>query len=122
MSQNNKKKFKNFVNTYASMADVVYEAKKMIAKDSSLKLDKELLEYILKEKFGFDDTRLIFQDVDENGNETWSWYQAHFCEHRTQILGEIVKTDRFIGAERLDDEWFKSEKMSIECWKIYRGF
>lgn len=111
----------NYVHCYASMADVVVLANELKQGDDSVTLDEELLEFILTKKFGFDNTKTVFRDWDSDGNRVDHWFESHYCTHKPLLSNIPVTTDRFIGVERLDDEWYKSGLMSTECWKIYKG-
>ena len=103
------------------MADVVVLANELKQGDDSVTLDEELLEFILTKKFGFDNTKTVFRDRDSDGNRVDHWFESHYCTHKPLLSNIPVTTDRFIGVERLDDEWYKSGLMSTECWKIYKG-
>ena len=49
-----------FIPVHASMADLVILANEMCRTDPQLKMDRELLEYLLVSHFGFDKTKNIF--------------------------------------------------------------
>ena len=103
---------KALVYVYASMADIVLLANEMKKDDNSVKLDQVLLEYLLFSHFGFDKTSTVFHE---------GWYESEVLEHIPKLSHKRVVCERFVGAERLDDDWFNTGLMSDNAWKIYRG-
>lgn len=81
----------------------------------------ELLEYILHTYFGFDKEVVMFENYDDEGNKIFHWYSAHHCTHRSKLTGEVVRMDRYIGAERVDKGWYDTGMMSTETWGLYKG-
>lgn len=130
MVSNLQEKFINgdhYISTHASMADIVLIAKQVISNNSSdyggdktVEMNTELLEYILFNVFGFDKRQKKFKDKD--GDELkFNWYEEHTCTHRTRLTNEVVTTSRFVGVERLDEDWYNTGLMSNEAWKVYKG-
>lgn len=109
-----------FIPVHASMADLVILAKEMCRVDKTLKMDRELMEYLLTSHFGFDKNKEAFcKTVD--GSRVCHWYESEVLEHVSRLTGKRVTCERFVGAERLDKEWLDTGLMSNEAWKVYRG-
>ena len=53
--------------------------------------------------------RILF----ENGIDTEEPYTVEFSQHRN-LCGQIVSCDRYVGEERCDKAWLKSEACSWE--------
>lgn len=111
----------SYIAVHASMADVLILAQEMQKTDKTLKFNKELLEFILREHFGFDSKKNVFTDFDEKQEKVFNWYETHNCTHRSKITNEVVTCDRFMGAERMDKDWYESDMMSMDAWKLYKG-
>jgi len=109
-----------FIPVHASMADLVILANEMCRTDPQLKMDRELLEYLLVSHFGFDKTKNIFcEKID--GKKVCNWYESEKLEHVSRLTSKRVVCERFVGAERLDKDWLDTGLMSNEAWKVYRG-
>lgn len=130
MSNNGKYKgFRKYFDAVASLHDVMMIANEL---ESNGKLSPtgeiphpkdsvELLEYILHTYFGFDKEVVMFENYDDEGNKIFHWYSAHHCTHRSKLTGEVVRMDRYIGAERIDKCWYDTGMMSTETWGLCRG-
>ena len=64
---------------------------------------------------------VMFENYDDEGNKIFHWYSAHHCTHRSKLTGEVVRMDRYIGAERIDKDWYDTGMMSTETWGLYKG-
>lgn len=121
--------FRKYFDAVASLHDVMIIANRL-EKEGRLsptgeipyhKDSVELLEYILYTYFGFDKEVMMFENYDDEGNKIFHWYSAHHCTHRSKLTGEVVRMDRYIGAERIDKGWYDTGMMSTETWGLYRG-
>ena len=124
MSNNGKYKgFRRYFDAVASLHDVMMIANELESNDAlpHPKDSVELLEYILHTYFGFDKEVVMFENYDDEGNKIFHWYSAHHCTHRSKLTGEVVRMDRYIGAERIDKGWYDTGMMSTETWGLYRG-
>lgn len=121
--------FRKYFDAVASLHDVMVIANEL---ESNGKLSPvgeiphpkdsvELLEYILYHYFGFDKEVVMFENYDDEGNKIFHWYSAHHCTHRSKLTGEVVRMDRYIGAERIDKGWYDTGMMSTETWGLYKG-
>ena len=78
------------------------------------------LEWCLKEVFGFDNTRVLEDDYDSDGELTAKgglFYHSQLCQHRNR-QGDIVTCSRYSGYERVDAEWLKTRYASEDV-KLY---
>ena len=83
-------------------------------------MESQGLEWCLKEVFGFDDTRLLEDDYDSDGELTAKgglFYHSQLCQHRNR-QGDIVTCSRYSGYERVDAEWLKTRYASEDV-KLY---
>lgn len=102
------------VPVYASMSDL------MLVKPL---VEAQGIEWCLKEVFGFDDSRLLEDDVLEDGELTAKgglFYHSQLCQHRNR-QGDIVTCDRYSGYERVDKEWLKTRYASEDVKLYSRG-
>ena len=86
-------------------------------------MESQGLEWCLKEVFGFDDTRLLEDDYDSDGELTAKgglFYHSQLCQHRNR-QGDIVTCDRYSGYERVDREWLKTRYASEDVKLYSRG-
>ena len=86
-------------------------------------MESQGLEWCLKEVFGFDDTRLLEDDYDSDGELTAKgglFYHSQLCQHRNR-QGDIVTCDRYSGYERVDKEWLKTRYASEDVKLYSRG-
>lgn len=121
--------FRKYFDAVASLHDVMMIANELekegkLSPQGDLPFEKdsvELLEYILHTYFGFDKEVVMFENYDEDGNKIFHWYSAHHCTHRSKLTGEVVRMDRYIGAERIDKGWYDTGMMSTETWGLYKG-
>ena len=121
--------FRKYFDAVASLHDVMMIANELEKEGKLLpkgdlpfyKDSVELLEYILHTYFGFDKEVVMFENYDEEGNKIFHWYSAHHCTHRSKLTGEVVRMDRYIGAERIDKGWYDTGMMSTETWGLYKG-
>lgn len=130
MSNSSKYKgFRKYFDAVASLHDVMIIANEL-EKEGKLspvgeipyhKDSVELLEYILHTYFGFDKEVVMFENYDDEGNSIFHWYSAHHCTHRSKLTGEVIRMDRYIGAERIDKGWYDTGMMSTETWGLYKG-
>ena len=124
MSNNGKYKgFRKYFDAVASLHDVMMIANEMESNNTlpHPKDSVELLEYILHHYFGFDKEVVMFENFDDDGNKIFHWYSAHHCTHRSKLTGEVVRVNRYIGAERIDKGWYDTGMMSTETWGLYKG-
>lgn len=124
MSTNNKfSGFRKYFDAVASLHDVMMIANELESNDAlpHPKDSVELLEYILHTYFGFDKEVVMFENYDDEGGKIFHWYSAHHCTHRSKLTGEVVRMDRYIGAERIDKGWYDTGMMSTETWGLYKG-
>ena len=124
MSNNGKYKgFCKYFDAVASLHDMMMIANELESNDAlpHPKDSVELLEYILHTYFGFDKEVVMFENYDDEGNKIFHWYSAHHCTHRSKLTGEVVRLDRYIGAERIDKGWYDTGMMSTETWGLYKG-
>lgn len=130
MSNNSKfSGFRKYFDAVASLHDVMMIANELEKEGKLLpkgdlpfyKDSIELLEYILHTYFGFDKEVVMFENYDDEGNKIFHWYSAHHCTHRSKLTGEVVRMDRYIGAERIDKGWYDTGMMSTETWGLYKG-
>lgn len=124
MSSNSKfSGFRKYFDAVASLHDVMMIANELENNDAlpHPKDSVELLEYILHTYFGFDKEVVMFENYDDEGSKIFHWYSAHHCTHRSKLTGEVVRMDRYIGAERIDKGWYDTGMMSTETWGLYRG-
>ena len=99
------------VPVYVSMSDL------MLVKPL---VEAQGVEWCLKEVFGFDDTRVLEDDYDSDGELTAKgglFYHSQLCQHRNR-QGVVVKCERFSGYERVDKEWLKTRYASDDV-KLY---
>ena len=108
-----KKHNKRYIGVSASMHDILVFFQRMKETNPDIKDNKETLEFILNNYFGFDKD-YVFE-------ETGGWYTQNVCEHRTVFTGKVVKATRFMGCERTDKEWYDTGMMSGDAWSIYKG-
>lgn len=83
-------------------------------------MESQGLEWCLKEVFGFDNTRLLEDDYDSDGELTAKgglFYHSQLCTHRNR-QGVVVTCDRYSGYERVDTEWLKTRYASEDV-KLY---
>lgn len=121
--------FRKYFDAVASLHDVMMIANELEKEGKLLpkgdlpfyKDSVELLEYILHTCFGFDKEVVMFENYDDEGNKIFHWYSAHHCTHRSKLTGEVVRMDRYIGAERIDKGWYDTGMMSTETWGLYKG-
>lgn len=115
--------FRKYFDAVASLHDVMMIANELESNDAlpHPKDSVDLLEYILHTYFGFDKEVVMFENYDDEGNKIFHWYSAHHCTHRSKLTGEVVRMDRYIGAERIDKGWYDTGMMSTETWGLYRG-
>ena len=86
-------------------------------------MESQGLEWCLKEVFGFDNTRVLEDDYDSDGELTAKgglFYHSQLCQHRNR-QGVVVKCERFSGYERVDAEWLKTQYASSEVRLYSRG-
>ena len=86
-------------------------------------MESQGLEWCLKEVFGFDNTRVLEDDYDSDGELTAKgglFYHSQLCQHRNR-QGDIVTCDRYSGYERVDKEWLKTRYASSEVKLYSRG-
>ena len=86
-------------------------------------MESQGLEWCLKEVFGFDDTRVLEDDYDSDGELTAKgglFYHSQLCQHRNR-QGAIVTCSRYSGYERVDKEWSKTRYASPEVKLYSRG-
>ena len=86
-------------------------------------MESQGLEWCLKEVFGFDDTRVLEDDYDSDGELTAKgglFYHSQLCQHRNR-QGAIVTCSRYSGYERVDKEWLKTRYASPEVKLYSRG-
>lgn len=123
MSNKEIKGFRKYFDAVASLHDVMMVANELESNDAlpHPKDSVELLEYILHTYFGFDKEVVMFENYDDEGNSIFHWYSAHHCTHRSKLTGEVVRMDRYIGAERIDKGWYDTGMMSTETWGLYKG-
>lgn len=115
--------FRKYFDAVASLHDVMMIANEL-EKERGLPYPKdsvELLEYILHTYFGFDKEVVMFENCDEEGGKIFHWYSAHHCTHRSALTNEVVRVNRYIGAERIDKSWYDTGRMSTETWGLYKG-
>lgn len=128
-SENKYSGFRKYFDAVASLYDVMMIANELEKEGKLLpkgdlpfsKDSVELLEYILHTYFGFDKDVVMFENYDDEGNKIFHWYSAHHCTHRSKLTGEVVRMDRYIGAERIDKGWYDTGMMSTETWWLYKG-
>ena len=122
-SENKYSGFRKYFDAVASLHDVMMIANELESNDAlpHPKDSVDLLEYILHTYFGFDKEVVMFENYDDEGNKIFHWYSAHHCTHRSKLTGEVVRMDRYIGAERIDKGWYDTGMMSTETWGLYRG-
>lgn len=121
--------FRKYFDAVASLHDVMMIANELEKEGKLLpkgdlpfhKDSVELLEHILHTYFGFDKEVVMFENYDDEGNKIFHWYSAHHCTHRSKLTGEVVRMDRYIGAERIDKGWYDTGMMSTETWGLYKG-
>lgn len=115
--------FRKYFDAVASLHDVMMVANELESNDAlpHPKDSVELLEYILHAYFGFDKEVVMFENYDDEGNSIFHWYSAHHCTHRSKLTGEVVRVNRYIGAERIDKGWYDTGMMSTETWGLYKG-
>lgn len=102
------------VPVYVSMSDL------MLVKPL---VEAQGIEWCLKEVFGFDDSRVLEDDVLEDNSvvaKGGTFYHTQLCEHRNR-QGVVVKCERFSGYERVDQEWLKTRYASSEVKLYSRG-
>lgn len=102
------------VPVYASMTDLLL-VKPLV--------DSQGVEWVLAQVFGFDDTRVLEDDVLENKEVVAKgglFYHTQLCQHRDR-QGNIVTCSRFSGFERVDTEWLKTRYASSEVKLYSRG-
>ena len=123
MSNKEIRGFRKYFDAVASLHDVMMIANELESNDAlpHPKDSVELLEYILHTYFGFDKEVVMFENYDDEGNRIFHWYSAHHCTHRSKLTGEVVRMDRYIGAERIDKGWYDTGMMSTETWGLYKG-
>ena len=63
--------------------------------------------------FGNDDKQAIEKILFENGMDIDEPYTVEFSKHRN-LRGQIVSCDRYVGEERCDKVWLKSDACSWE--------
>ena len=83
-------------------------------------MESQGLEWCLKEVFGFDNTRVLEDDYDSDGELTAKgglFYHSQLCQHRNR-QGDIVTCSRYSGYERVDREWLKTRYASEDV-KLY---
>lgn len=114
-------KYKKYIPCCASLADIAIIANEMSKVDKSVTLNKEILEYILINNFGFDKEYNEFTHTDDNGGKVFNWYEVENILHRPTLSNTPVKCDRYTGAERLDAEWHSTGLMSDQAWNVFRG-
>ena len=86
-------------------------------------MESQGLEWCLKEVFGFDNTRVLEDDYDSDGELTAKgglFYHSQLCQHRNR-QGVVVKCDRYSGYERVDRAWLKTRYASAEVKLYSRG-
>lgn len=115
------KKNKKYQNVYASVHDVMVVANQLRVENKDLVFDKGCLENILINYFGFDEDRIVFNQLNDDGEAVDNWYEVHYCTHKPKLSNTVVTCDRFIGVERQDKEWYETGLMSVDTWKIYKG-
>ena len=129
MSNIKYKGFRKYFDAVASLHDVMIIANELekegkLLPKGDLPFSKDsidLLEYILHTYFGFDKEVVMFENYDDEGNKIFHWYSAHHCTHRSKLTGEVVRMDRYIGAERIDKGWYDTGMTSTETWGLYKG-
>ena len=102
------------VPVYASLSDLLLVKPLM---------ESQGLEWCLREVFGFDNTRVLEDDYDSDGELTAKgglFYHSQLCQHRNR-QGDIVTCDRYSGYERVDKEWLKTRYASPEVKLYSRG-
>ena len=86
-------------------------------------MESQGLEWCLKEVFGFDNTRVLEDDYDSDGELTAKgglFYHSQLCQHRNR-QGDIVTCSRYSGYERVDREWLKTRYASEDVRLYSRG-
>ena len=86
-------------------------------------MESQGLEWCLKEVFGFDNTRVLEDDYDSDGELTAKgglFYHSQLCQHRNR-QGDIVTCSRYSGYERVDAEWLKTRYASEDVKLYSRG-
>lgn len=122
-SENKYSGFRKYFDAVASLHDVMMIVNELETDDAlpHPKDSVELLEHILHTYFGFDKEVVMFENYDDEGSKIFHWYSAHHCTHRSKLTGEVVRMDRYIGAERVDKGWYDTGMMSTETWGLYKG-
>ena len=123
MSNKEIRGFRKYFDAVASLHDVMMIANELESNDAlpHPKDSVELLEYVLHTYFGFDKEVVMFENCDDEGHSIFHWYSAHHCTHRSKLTGEVVRMNRYIGAERIDKGWYDTGMMSTETWGLYKG-
>lgn len=79
----------------------------------TLSISDLLLISSFQEAFGNDDKQAIEKILFENGMDVIEPYTVEFSQHRN-LRGQIVSCDRYVGEERCDKVWLKSDACSWE--------
>lgn len=79
----------------------------------TLSISDLLLIKSFQEAFGNDDKQVIEKILFENGMDVEEPYTVEFSQHRN-LRGQIVSCDRYVGEERCDKIWLKSDACSWE--------
>jgi hypothetical protein len=80
----------------------------------TLSISDLLLISSFQEAFGNDDKQSIEKILFENGMDIDEPYTVEFSQHRN-LRGQIVSCDRYVGEERCDKAWLKSDACSWEA-------
>ena len=86
-------------------------------------MESQGLEWCLKEVFGFDDSRVLEDDYNSDGELTAKgglFYHSQLCQHRNR-QGVVVTCSRYSGYERVDKEWLKTRYASEDVKLYSRG-